>query len=248
MWGVTLKKDMVNGLPQHVAIIMDGNGRWASRRALPRFLGHRQGVKALKTAVRYASNRGISALTVYAFSTENWTRPREEVDFLMDLMYKTFVQEIEELNREGVQVRLVGDRTSLSSDILAVWKHAEETTAENEGLILNVAFNYGGRQEVLNVVKKLVEKVSQGEIAVEEISEKTIGGLLYTHPTPDPDLIIRTGGEMRLSNFLLWQAAYSEFYVTDVLWPDFGEDDFEQALQNYAGRDRRFGQVLVKER
>ncbi len=214
---------------------------------MPRFLGHRQGVKALKTAVRYASNRGISSLTVYAFSTENWTRPREEVNFLMDLMYKTFVQEIEELQREGVQIRLVGDRTSLSADILEIWSQAEELTFGNQGLILNVAFNYGGRQEILTVLKRLVGQVSQGELALDEITEETIASLLYTHPTPDPDLIIRTGGEMRLSNFLLWQGAYSEFYVTDVLWPDFGEHDFEQALQNYIERERRFGQVSAKE-
>ncbi|HKM43812.1 MAG TPA: isoprenyl transferase [Limnochordia bacterium] len=242
-----MKKKQLNGLPVHVAIIMDGNGRWARRRALPRFLGHRQGVKALKKAVRYASNLGISALTVYAFSTENWTRPSEEVNFLMDLMYKTFVQEIEELNREDVRIRFVGDRTSLSKDILKVWDRAEETTVNNQGLTLNIAFNYGGRQEMLNVVKSLVEQVAQGEITVDDINEKAIASLLYTHPTPDPDLVIRTGGEMRLSNFLLWQAAYSEFYVTDVLWPDFGEDDFERALQTYAGRERRFGQVLTKE-
>lgn len=230
-----------------MAIIMDGNGRWASRRALPRFFGHRQGVKALKTAVRYASRRGIGALTVYAFSTENWTRPREEVDFLMDLMHKTFVQEIEELHREGVRIQLVGDRSTLSPDILKVWNDAEEITRQNTGMTFNVAFNYGGRQEILNVVQALVGQVDKGEITVDEITETTISRLLYTHPTPDPDLIIRTGGEMRLSNFLLWQAAYSEFYVTDVLWPDFGEDDFERALQDYSGRERRFGQVLAKE-
>lgn len=226
---------------------MDGNGRWASRRALPRFLGHRQGVKALKKVVRYASKRGISALTVYAFSTENWTRPKEEVDFLLDLMQKTFVAEIEELHREGVRIQLAGDRANLNEEILKIWHGAEEITAQNQGLTLNVAFNYGGRQEILHVVQTLAKQVAQGEIALDAISEQTIANLLYTQPTPDPDLIIRTGGEMRLSNFLLWQAAYSEFYVTDVLWPDFDEDDFERALQDYAGRERRFGQVLAKE-
>lgn len=226
---------------------MDGNGRWASRRALPRFLGHRQGVKALKTAVRYASSQGIQALTVYAFSTENWTRPREEVDFLMDLMYKTFVQEIEELQREGVQIRLVGDRKGLSPDIAQVWDQAEQATKTNQGLILNVAFNYGGRQEIVSAVKHLAQQVSRGDLSAEDLTEDAIAKLLYTYPTPDPDLIIRTGGEMRLSNFLLWQAAYSELYVTDVLWPDFGERDFERALQEYANRERRFGQVSLKE-
>lgn len=165
----------------------------------------------------------------------------------MDLMHKTFVQEIEELHREGVRIQLVGDRSTLSPDILKVWNDAEEITRQNTGMTFNVAFNYGGRQEILNVVQALVGQVDKGEITVDEITETTISRLLYTHPTPDPDLIIRTGGEMRLSNFLLWQAAYSEFYVTDVLWPDFGEDDFERALQDYSGRERRFGQVLAKE-
>jgi len=243
-----LGKASLDKVPEHVAIIMDGNGRWASRRAMPRFFGHRQGVKALKTAVRYASKRGIASLTVYAFSTENWTRPAEEVDFLLDLMYKTFVQEIEELQREGVRIKLVGDRTNLSPDILRIWKQAEELTATNQGLALNVAFNYGGRQEIVRVVRELGEQLAKGGISAHEVTEETIARLLYTYPTPDPDLIIRTGGEMRLSNFLLWQAAYSEFYVTDVLWPDFGEDDFERALQSYAVRERRFGQVSAKEK
>lgn len=234
-------------VPAHVAIIMDGNGRWAKRRGLPRFLGHRQGVKALKTAVRYASKRGIAALTVYAFSTENWRRPQEEVEFLLDLMYKTFVQEIEELQREGVRIRLVGDRTNLSPEILKIWNQAEELTAHNTGLNLNVAFNYGARSELTHAVRQLAQQVAEGQLKPEEITEEQVARMLFTWPTPDPDLIIRTGGEQRLSNFLLWQAAYSELYVTNVLWPDFSENDFELALQDYAGRERRFGQVPVKE-
>jgi len=235
------------GLPAHVAIIMDGNGRWARRRALPRYFGHREGVKALKTAVRYAAERGIPTLTVYAFSTENWRRPREEVDFLLDLMYKTFAQEIEELHKEGVRVRLVGDRTSLSQEIQAVWARAEEITAQNTRLTLNVAFNYGGRAELTRAARELASQVARGELAAEEITEERLASQLYTWPSPDPDLVIRTGGEQRLSNFLLWQAAYSELYVTDVLWPDFGEKEFEQALQDYLSRERRFGQVSAKE-
>ena len=242
-----MSKGQADGLPAHVAIIMDGNGRWAKRRAMSRFLGHRQGVQALKKAVRYASDHGISVLTVYAFSTENWTRPQEEVSFLMDLMYKTFVQEIEELRREGVRILRIGDRTTLSPEILKIWTHAENLTRDNTGLTLNVAFNYGGRQEITMVAQRLAEQVSRGEIGVEDISEEKIDALLYTFGAPDPDLIIRTGGEMRLSNFLLWQAAYSELYVTDVLWPDFGEGDFAKALQDYAERERRFGQVSAKE-
>ena len=235
------------GLPAHVAIIMDGNGRWARRRALPRYFGHREGVKALKTAVRYAAERGIPTLTVYAFSTENWRRPREEVDFLLDLMYKTFAQEIEELHKEGVRVRLVGDRTSLSQEIQAVWARAEQITAQNTRLTLNVAFNYGGRAELTRAARELASQVASGELAAEEITEERLASQLYTWPSPDPDLVIRTGGEQRLSNFLLWQAAYSELYVTDVLWPDFGEKEFEQALQDYLSRERRFGQVSAKE-
>lgn len=242
-----MSKSELTTLPAHVAIIMDGNGRWARRRAMPRFMGHRQGVAALKKAVRYASHRGIGTLTVYAFSTENWQRPQEEVDFLLDLMYKTFVQEIEELEREGVRIVLIGDRTSLTKDILAVWTQAEERTAHNQGLTLNVAFNYGGRQELVTAARHLAEQVSRGELALEDISEESINKTLYTWRSPDPDLIIRTGGELRLSNFLLWQAAYSEFYVTDVLWPDFEEKDFAKALQAYGGRERRFGQVPMKE-
>ncbi|HBG08652.1 MAG: di-trans,poly-cis-decaprenylcistransferase [Firmicutes bacterium] len=226
---------------------MDGNGRWARRRALPRYFGHREGVKALKTAVRYAAERGIPTLTVYAFSTENWRRPREEVDFLLDLMYKTFAQEIEELHKEGVRVRLVGDRTSLSQEIQAVWARAEQITAQNTRLTLNVAFNYGGRAELTRAARELASQVARGELAAEEITEERLASQLYTWPSPDPDLVIRTGGEQRLSNFLLWQAAYSELYVTDVLWPDFGEKEFEQALQDYLSRERRFGQVSAKE-
>jgi len=241
-----LKRE-ANGLPAHVAIIMDGNGRWARRRALPRYFGHREGVKALKTVVRYAAQRGIPILTVYAFSTENWRRPREEVEFLLDLMFKTFVQEIEELQKEGVRVRLVGDRTSLSEQVKEVWIKAEEFTAHNTRLVLNVAFNYGGRAELTSAVRALARQVAQGELKPEDITEEAIARELYTWPSPDPDLIIRTGGEQRLSNFLLWQAAYSELYVTDVLWPDFGEQEFEQALQDYLKRERRFGQVSVKE-
>ena len=213
----------------------------------PRYFGHREGVKALKTAVRFAAERGIPTLTVYAFSTENWRRPREEVDFLLDLMYKTFAQEIEELHKEGVRVRLVGDRTSLSQEIQAVWARAEQITAQNTRLTLNVAFNYGGRAELTRAARELASQVARGELAAEEITEERLASQLYTWPSPDPDLVIRTGGEQRLSNFLLWQAAYSELYVTDVLWPDFGEKEFEQALQDYLSRERRFGQVSAKE-
>jgi len=220
-----------NKLPSHVAIIMDGNGRWARRRGLPRFLGHQQGVKALKKAVRFASDQGIQSLTVYAFSTENWQRPKEEVSFLLDLMHKTFVEEIDELHQEGVRIVLVGDRSNLSADILQLWQNAEGLTQDNTGLTLNVAFNYGGRQELLHVAKVLAQRAAVGDLDPAQIDESMVNDLLYTKGSPDPDLIIRTGGEQRLSNFLLWQSAYSELYVTDVLWPDFNEEHFASALR-----------------
>ncbi|HHU61855.1 MAG: isoprenyl transferase [Bacillota bacterium] len=240
-------KNKGGNVPKHVAIIMDGNGRWARKRVMPRFMGHRQGVKALKSAVRYASNQGIATLTVYAFSTENWQRPQEEVTFLLDLMNKTFVQEIDELFRENVRIVLVGDRESVSPEILEVWDSAEKRTAENTGLTLNVAFNYGARQELVKATQLIAEKVLTGEMNLGDITSDCISESLYTAHSPDPDLIIRTGGEMRLSNFLLWQAAYSEIVVMDVLWPDFNEKHFSHALDEYSQRERRFGKVPVKE-
>src|SRR5690554_457726 len=226
---------------------MDGNGRWARRRGLPRFLGHQQGVKALKKAVRFASDQGIQSLTVYAFSTENWQRPKEEVSFLLDLMHKTFVEEIDELHQEGVRIVLVGDRSNLSADILQLWQNAEGLTQDNTGLTLNVAFNYGGRQELLHVAKVLGQRAAVGDLDPVQIDETMVNDLLYTKGSPDPDLIIRTGGEQRLSNFLLWQSAYSELYVTDVLWPDFNEEHFASALDDFGQRERRFGRVGKKE-
>jgi undecaprenyl diphosphate synthase len=233
-------------VPSHVAIIMDGNGRWAQKRRLPRFMGHRQGVTALKNAVRFCKNRGIGTLTVYAFSTENWARPAEEVSYLMTLMHETFFKEIDELEREGVRVVLVGDRTSLSPAILELWDRAEARTAHNNALILNVAFNYGGRNEIVAAARQLAAKAARGEIDPEAIDDAIFSKHLYTSHSPDPDLLIRTGGELRLSNFLLWQSAYTEIYVTNTLWPDFDEQEFDAALQSFARRERRFGRVPKK--
>jgi len=233
-------------IPSHVAIIMDGNGRWAQKRSLPRFLGHRKGVAALKKAVRFCKNCGISTLTVYAFSTENWARPTEEVSFLMDLMHQTFFNEIDELEQEGVRVILVGDRSSLSPSIQELWDRAERRTAHNDTLILNVAFNYGGRNEIVSAARQLAVKVADGEIEPEDIDDIEFAQHLYTRHSPDPDLLIRTGGELRLSNFLLWQSAYTEIFVTDTLWPDFDEQEFEAALRAFAARERRFGRVPQK--
>jgi undecaprenyl diphosphate synthase len=197
--------------------------------------------------VRFASDQGIQSLTVYAFSTENWQRPKEEVSFLLDLMHKTFVEEIDELHQEGVRIVLVGDRSNLSADILQLWQNAEGLTQDNTGLTLNVAFNYGGRQELLHVAKVLAQRAAVGDLDPAQIDESMVNDLLYTKGSPDPDLIIRTGGEQRLSNFLLWQSAYSELYVTDVLWPDFNEEHFASALDDFGQRERRFGRVGKKE-
>ncbi|KLU40578.1 MAG: UDP pyrophosphate synthase [Peptococcaceae bacterium 1109] len=233
-------------IPAHVAIIMDGNGRWAQRRSLPRVMGHRKGVAALKTAVRFAKRRGIKTLTVYAFSTENWARPAEEVQFLMNLMHETFFKEIDELEKEGVKVVLVGDRGSLSAGVQQLWERAEARTAGNSALTLNVAFNYGSRTEIVTAARRLAAKAAAGELDPEAIDDALFAQHLYTSHCPDPDLLIRTGGELRLSNFLLWQSAYTEIYVTETLWPDFGEEEFEAALKAYAGRERRFGRVPQK--
>lgn len=232
--------------PAHVAIIMDGNGRWAQRRGLPRVMGHRKGVAALKNAVRFAKKRGISTLTVYAFSTENWARPAEEVQFLMDLMHKVFFEEIGELEREGVRVHMIGDRTSLSPSVQALWNEAETRTKGNSSLHLNVAFNYGGRREIVAAARALAAKAAAGEIDPDAIDDQLFAQHLYTSHSPDPDLLIRTGGDLRLSNFLLWQSAYTELYITETLWPDFDDNEFEAALQAYGRRDRRFGRVPQK--
>ncbi len=230
-------------IPKHVAIIMDGNGRWARRRGLPRSLGHRQGVSSLKKIVRYCGDNGLQILTVYAFSTENWHRPANEVGYLMQLMKETFSIELNKLVEEGVKVNILGDLTSMSEQQRQIWERAEVKTRHNKKLCLNVAFNYGGRNEITNAVRKIAAKVLTGDLSLEQISETTIAKNLYTKDMTDPDLVIRTGGEFRMSNFLLWQAAYSEWYFTDVLWPDFDVNEFEKALDWYANRHRRFGRI-----
>lgn len=227
--------------PEHVAIIMDGNGRWARRRGLPRAAGHRRGVDALKTAVRYCKDEGIAMLTVYAFSTENWQRPPDEVKFLMELLKRTFLTEIDELRREGARIRLFGDRSGLRRDVLEVWDQAELSTRHNSTVHLNVAFNYGGRRELILAARALAAAVKQGDLQLQDIDESALGARLLTPDVPDPDLLIRTGGEKRISNFLLWQLAYTEFYFTETLWPDFSREHFAAAVAEYAHRTRRFG-------
>lgn len=226
-------------VPRHIAIIMDGNGRWATGRGLPRSLGHRAGVEALRRVVRLCDTYHIPMLTVYAFSTENWGRPKEEVSALMNLFWDTIRTDLEQLHENGVRLRHIGRLDGLSTDVQAAIKHMMELTRENDKLDLNVCFNYGGRAEIVDAVRQIVA----AGVLPEQVTEDLISGHLYTRELPDPDLIIRTGGEMRLSNYLVWQAAYAEYYSTPALWPDFGHDDLMAALDAYASRKRRFGKT-----
>ncbi|PZO57826.1 MAG: isoprenyl transferase [Phormidesmis priestleyi] len=227
-------------LPQHVAVIMDGNGRWANQRRLPRIAGHRQGAKVLKDLLRCCKDWGIGALTAYAFSTENWRRPTSEVDFLMMLFEKMLRKELTEMHREGVRIRFLGDLSALSPSLQREIDRAMQETAHNTAIEFNVAMNYGSRSEIVYACQQVAKKVEQGDLSADAISEEMISQHLYTAGR-DPDLLIRTSGEQRLSNFLLWQLAYTEMYFTDALWPDFDRDEFHRALQVFQGRDRRFG-------
>ena len=233
-------------LPRHVAIIMDGNGRWAQRRGMPRSFGHKAGVEALRAIIRRSSDLGIEALTIYAFSTENWTRSVEEVGALMGLLLEYFTRELDELHREHVCIRILGDIESMPKGLekqQAALYAAMDKTRENTGLKLNIALNYGGQQEIVRAAQALARKAVQGEIAPEEITREVFAQALYTGGLPEVDFLIRTSGEMRLSNFLLYQMAYAEFYKTDVLWPDFDEKAYDEALAAFAKRNRRFGGV-----
>jgi undecaprenyl diphosphate synthase len=229
-------------LPRHIAIIMDGNGRWANKRVLPRIAGHREGMKVVKKITKLSNRLGVDVLTVYAFSTENWKRPKNEVDYIMKLPEEFLETFLPELITENVQVRMIGDIEALPEHTkTAVYKAVEETK-NNTGLILNFALNYGSRIEILEAVNKVIEDVKKGSINV-NIDESQFSNYLMTSDLPDPDLLIRTSGEIRLSNFLLWQAAYSELWFTDVLWPDFTEEHLLEAVEEYQTRSRRFGGV-----
>lgn len=230
-------------LPRHIAIIMDGNGRWAKRRGMPRSFGHRSGAQTFRTISKYCNEIGIEYLTVYAFSTENWSRPKEEVDFLMNLFKEYLEESLSDFKNENIRTRFIGDRSKLPQNIVNLMNEAEEATADKTGLTLNIAINYGGRLELVNAVRSVAEKVANGEMTVEEIDEEIISQYLYTAGQPDPDLIIRPSGEQRLSNFLLWQSAYSEFLFSKVLWPDYTIDDLVADINEYAKRSRRFGGV-----
>lgn len=231
--------------PNHVAIIMDGNGRWATYRTLPRLEGHRRGVEALRKTVRAALDLRIRYLTVYSFSLENWARPQDEIFGLMALLKRFIRNDLAELRENGVRVRVLGQREGLSADVLSLLDEAEETTRRNSRLTLVIAFNYGGRQEIAAAARALAERVAAGEIASSEIDADLLGRFLSLPDVPDPDLVIRTSGEMRVSNFLLWQAAYAEYVFLPVLWPDFDRAALETALREFARRERRFGGVAA---
>lgn len=230
-------------LPKHVAVIMDGNGRWAKRRGLPRIMGHQRGVDALKDLLRCCKDWGIPALTAYAFSTENWGRPLEEVEFLMTLFERVLRRELKEMIEENVRIRFVGNLKTLPQSLQDEIERSMSDTKENWEIQFTVATNYGGRQEIVQACRAIASKVQQGLLQADEIDEDLFESYLYTAGIPHPDLLIRTSGEMRISNFLLWQMAYGEIYVTQTLWPDFDRVQFHKALSAYQQRERRFGKV-----
>lgn len=230
-------------LPRHVAIIMDGNGRWAESRGEERYVGHMQGVESVRRSVKAALRNGVEYLTLYAFSTENWGRPAEEVSALMEILCRSIIDETPELKKQGVRVRMIGDRSRFSERVQEHLAHIEAETDEEHKLTLILALNYSSRSEIVRAAQLLAERVQHGELQPGQIDEKALSESLYTAFCPDPDLVIRTSGECRLSNFLLWQASYAEFYFPEVLWPDFTEQEFDKALEVYAARDRRFGLV-----
>jgi undecaprenyl diphosphate synthase len=229
------------GTPRHVAVIMDGNGRWASRRALPRHLGHRAGVRAVRAVVEGCARRGVEALTLFAFSSENWGRPGEEVARLMELFIEAMDREVDELDRNGIRLRFIGDRQTLKPHLVERIDAAESRTATNTHMTLFVALSYGGRWDIVQAARQVAARVAAGELDPEAIDEAAIGGAMQLADAPEPDLFIRTGGEQRLSNFLLWHLAYTELYFCDTLWPDFGDADLEKAFRFFGSRQRRFG-------
>ena len=234
---IDVKEIVKNTNLQHIAIIMDGNRRWAKEKFLPSAMGHQKGVESLKSTMRLFDKFGIKYLTVYAFSTENWNRKKEEVEFLMGLLAKTLLNELDEMHRENVKITFFGDLSKLSPKLIEITRHAEEKTKNNTGVNLNIAFNYGSRDEITHALKSIIKEGIQAE----DITEETISQHLYTKNIPDPDLLIRTGGEKRISNYLLWQIAYSEVYVTDAYWPDFDEKELSKAIIEFQSRNRRFG-------
>ena len=230
-------------LPEHIGIIMDGNGRWAKKRGLPRSAGHTAGAQTFRKIARYCSDIGIKYLTVYAFSTENLRRPKEEIDALMRLFKDYLTEAIRDFKDDSIVLRFLGDRSAFSDDLLALMDENEDESKDREGMVLNIAMNYGGRAELIKAMREIAAEAADGKISPDDINEEMISNHLYTKGQPDPDLIIRPSGENRTSNFLLWQSAYAEYVIMDVLWPDFKEKDLDAALIEYAKRNRRFGGV-----
>ena len=233
----------LHSLPQHIAVVMDGNGRWANKRHLPRAAGHKAGVSATRKIVENCAKMNIKALTIFAFSSENWSRPESEVSALMSLFISTIMAEVKKLHAKNVRVKFIGDRDRFSEKLQNSINESEQLTENNTGLQLNIAANYGGRWDVVNACKQIAEQVKNNKIAIEDIEEKNFDSFMSLNELPAPDLLIRTGGEKRISNFLIWQLAYSELYFVDTLWPDFSAEDLDVALSWYAGRQRRFGKT-----
>ncbi|KOA20866.1 ditrans,polycis-undecaprenyl-diphosphate synthase ((2E,6E)-farnesyl-diphosphate specific) [Clostridium homopropionicum DSM 5847] len=233
----------LNNIPKHIAIIMDGNGRWAKQKKLPRTFGHKAGVEAIREIVKESSRLGVKYLTLYAFSTENWKRPKEEVNTLMKLLVEYLKKEFNELNAQNVIIRSIGDISKLPIICQEQLIDAYNNTKNNSGLVLNLALNYGGRSEIVSALKNIYKELQEGKISLDEVNEDIIENYLYTKGMPDPDIIIRTAGEQRLSNFLLWQCAYSEFWYTNVKWPDFKKEHLNMAIYDYQNRDRRYGGI-----
>ena len=228
---------------RHIAIIMDGNGRWAKKRGLPRSMGHRKGAEVVKEICQAAGDAGIKYLTLYAFSTENWKRPQEEVDSLMDLLRQYLKSDLKELKEKGVCIRFIGEREMLPTDIIKSMEKLEAETANNDKMTLCIALSYGSRQEIVHAAKKVAELVKRGDIRIEDIDEKIFSDMLYTHDIPDPDILIRTSGEQRISNYLLWQLAYSEFFFVEAYWPDFTKEMLNDVIEKYKTRERRYGKL-----
>ena len=232
-----------DNIPEHIAIIMDGNGRWAKKRSLPRQAGHRAGAQTLKKITDFCNNIGVKILTVYAFSTENWKRPKDEVDALMNLLLEYLKDAERQLAGRNIVIKVIGDTSQLSDEIQEQIIRTEKLTEENTGFLLNIAINYGGRDEIVRAFKNMLKDYEKGQIGVQDINEDLISNYMYTKGLKDPDLIIRPSGELRLSNFLLWQSAYSEFWFSNIFWPDFTSDDLLEAIRDYQLRERRFGGV-----
>ncbi len=232
-----------NTVPGHVCIIMDGNGRWAKKRLMPRTFGHKKGVDTTRVAVEFFAKAGVKHLTLFAFSSENWNRPADEVNTLMELFLSSLQKNTAELNTKGIRIRFVGDREAFSPDLRTQIAETEALTLENQTMTLNIAANYGGQWDIINAVKTIVSKVAKEDIAADSVDQALLESKLSLSDTPDPDLFIRTGGEQRVSNFLIWQLAYTELFFTDVLWPDFSETEMQSALTEYASRQRRYGKT-----